>query len=140
MTVFIRSSARASLAIGALSLSLAVSQAATHAQASRSVNDGVYTAAQAERGDAIFNSTCTTCHDAGRFTGAEFVADWAGQPLDALFAAVNTMPEDNPGSLTPQEYADVMSWFLKINDYPAGQTELPSTADALKGIAMEARK
>jgi mono/diheme cytochrome c family protein len=140
MIAFARPTAWRSLTLGALSLTLALSQAVAARQAGKTVNDGVYTAAQAERGEKVFAETCTACHDAERFTGAEFVGNWQGQPLQALFAMVNTMPEDNPGSLKPEQYADVLAYFLKLNDYPAGKTDLPSGADALKGIGMVARK
>jgi hypothetical protein len=50
------------------------------------------------------------------------------------------MPEDNPGSLKPQQYADIVSFFLQLNGYPAGETELPVGAAALKSIQMEPRK
>ena len=111
----------------------------TFAQApAKSVNEGVYTEAQADRGAATFKSTCTACHDTARFTGAEFLGGWTGKPLHALFNLMHTtMPEDNPGSLKPQQYADVVAYFLKLNGYPAGKEELKAAADAMKGIAFD---
>ena len=109
-------------------------------QPTRSVNEGVYTAAQAERGAKRFDTTCTACHDTSRFTGDEFVSAWSGKPLAELFDVVQTMPEDNPGSLPAQEYADVIAYFLQLNQYPAGDGELKGEAEAMRGIAMEARK
>ncbi|MDH4064194.1 MAG: cytochrome c [Acidobacteriota bacterium] len=109
------------------------------AQPSRTVNDGVYTVPQAERGAKIFDSTCTACHDTGRFTGDEFVSAWAGKPLAALFDVVQTMPEDNPGSLEAQQYGDVIAFFLQLNQYPAGDDELKGDAQAMADIAMAAR-
>jgi hypothetical protein len=47
-----------------------------------------------------------------------------------------TMPEDNPGSLKPQQYADVVAYFLKLNGYPAGKTELTGP-EALKTIKLD---
>jgi len=49
----------------------------------------------------------------------------------------DTMPEDNPGSLKPQEYADVIAYLLKLNNFPAGQDELPPTKETLSAIRME---
>ncbi len=104
----------------------------------RSVNQGVYTAAQADRGAAVFKTTCTACHDTARFTGTEFLAGWTGKPLHDLFDLMHTtMPEDNPGSLKPQQYADVVAYFLKLNGYLAGKEELTPAADALKSIAFD---
>jgi mono/diheme cytochrome c family protein len=111
------------------------------AQGGKSVNDGIYTAAQADRGAATFKTSCTACHEASRFTGDEFLAGWTGKPLHGLFEHMSaTMPEDNPGSLKPQQYADVVAYFLRLNGYPAGKTELPGAADGLKAIAFDKKK
>ena len=32
--------------------------------------------------------------------------------------ASGTMPEDNPGSLKQQEYADILAYFLQLNEFP----------------------
>jgi quinoprotein glucose dehydrogenase len=107
------------------------------AQSAKSVNEGVYTAAQADRGAAVFKTSCTACHDTARFTGDDFLAGWTGKSLHALFDHVSTtMPEDNPGSLKPQQYADVVAYFLKLNGYPAGNTELTG-AEAFKAIKFD---
>jgi len=117
----------------------AIGASAGAAQPARSVNDGVYTAAQAERGAKVFEKTCTACHDTARFTGAEFTSAWTGLPLKNLFSAVQTMPEDNPGSLPPQEYADIIAFVLQLNEYPPGDSELEGTAEAM-AVTMDARK
>ena len=115
--------------------------AAVAAQAPKSVNEGIYTAAQADRGAAVFDKTCTACHDTARFTGDEFLAGWTGKPLHDLFNHMSTtMPEDNPGSLKPQQYADVVAYFLKLNGYPAGKAELESAAAGLKAIKFDKLK
>jgi quinoprotein glucose dehydrogenase len=115
----------------------AVAFATVSAQSAKSVNEGVYTAAQADRGAAVFKTTCTACHDTARFTGDDFLAGWTGKSLHALFDHVSTtMPEDNPGSLKPQQYADVVAYFLKLNGYPEGKAEL-SGAEAIKGITFD---
>jgi S-disulfanyl-L-cysteine oxidoreductase SoxD len=105
-----------------------------------SVNAGVYTAAQADRGAEIFKSQCTTCHDNARFTGEDFIGTWSGKPLYELYDIVHTtMPEDNPGGLKPQQYADVIAFFLRLNGYPAGQNELKGTDEAMRAIKFERR-
>ena len=107
---------------------------------SRTVNDGVYSSGQASRGQALFQSICTTCHQPDRFTGKEFLSGWSGKPLSELFKAVQTMPEDNPGSLNAQQYADVMAYFLQLNKFPTGSEELKGDAGVLAGIQFEALK
>jgi quinoprotein glucose dehydrogenase len=110
------------------------------AQAAKSVNDGVYTAAQADRGAAVFKATCTACHEPSRFTGNDFLSGWTGKPLYALFDTVSaTMPEDNPGSLKPEQYADVVAYFLELNGYPTGTSDLQDGADTLKAIGFDKR-
>lgn len=107
------------------------------AQAPRQASAGVYTTAQAERGKKTFDETCTACHNPERFVGADFVRHWAGQPLSGLWGAVNAMPEDNPGSLPPEEYADIIAYMLSLNSYPAGAAELAGTAEAMKSVTFD---
>jgi S-disulfanyl-L-cysteine oxidoreductase SoxD len=47
---------------GKIILALILIAAAVLGQASRSVWDGVYTEAQAKRGEALFAENCVTCH------------------------------------------------------------------------------
>ena len=108
------------------------------AQTAKSVNEGVYTTAQADRGAATFKASCTACHDTARFTGKDFLTTWTGKSVHVLYDHIHTtMPEDNPGSLKPQQYADVVAYFLKLNGYPEGKEELQPTADVLKGIKFD---
>ena len=48
------------------------------------------------------------------------------------------MPSSAPGTLTPEQYADVMSFVLSVNKYPAGKTELPKDGAGLKDVKMAA--
>jgi len=129
------------IAAGLTLWTVAVGHAWSADQGSRSVNDGVYTAAQAQRGGQVFEKNCTMCHDTARFTGDEFLKAWVGKPLHGLFDVVSTtMPEDNPGSLKPQEYGDVVAFFLELNKYPAGAEELKASPEAMRAIAMDAPK
>ena len=57
-----------------------------------------------------------------------------------MFDAVTTMPEDNPGSLQPQEYADILAYFLSINGYPAGQAELKGDDAAIGAVKVDVKK
>lgn len=118
-------------------LTVATGAAALSAQ-DKSVTAGVYTAAQADRGETAFRSTCASCHAPNRFTDDLFYTSFAGKPLWEMFDVISeTMPEDNPGSLKPQEYADVIAYLLKLNNFPAGQDELPPTKETLSAIRME---
>lgn len=108
---------------------------------SKTTNSGVYTDAQAERGKKVFEAKCTTCHDTARFTGETFIDPWAGKPLkDVWDIASGTMPEDNPGSLPQQDYADILAYFLHLNAFPTGDTELKGEAAVMAGITIEKKK
>jgi mono/diheme cytochrome c family protein len=107
------------------------------ARAQKTANDGVFTAAQADRGEATFKEQCASCHAPADFTSDDFLKKWTGKPLHALYETVaETMPMDNPGTLKPQQYADLVSYILKLNKFPAGQEELKSDADGLKAISF----
>ena len=108
------------------------------AQEKRSVKAGVYTAAQADRGQSLYRSKCASCHAPNRFTDDLFYTSFAGKPLWEMFDVISdSMPEDNPGSLKKEEYADVIAYLLKLNNFPAGESDLPIDKDALSAILME---
>jgi mono/diheme cytochrome c family protein len=116
------------------------------AQARSSIWDGVYTDAQAERGHALYNQSCSRCHGAdlsGTFETpplvGRFMPYWSGSTLDALFDYVSTaMPLDHPGALGPNANADILAFILKSNAIPSGPTEL--NAGTLKAINFDSAK
>ena len=120
------------------------------AQAQASTRDGVYTEDQARRGQASYKKSCGSCHGAelagsGAATpplaGPDFTANWAGQTVDDLFERIQTsMPADRPGKLERAENADILAYILQFNKLPAGKSDLPGDADALKQIRFEAPK
>jgi mono/diheme cytochrome c family protein len=110
-------------------------------QPSKSVNDGVFTAPQAVRGEQIFKAKCGSCHYPNRFTGDDLFRPWAGKPLADLFSVMReSMPEDNPGTLPAQEYGDVVAYFLQLNKFPTGDDELIGTDEAMAAILFEKPK
>jgi mono/diheme cytochrome c family protein len=99
---------------------------------------GVYSAAQATRGEETYMAICVACHPRGTYTTAAFKTAWNGRPLAELFDLVREkMPKSDPGSLTPGEYAQAIAYLLKINDVPAGELELPPDGEALRKIRVE---
>jgi len=124
------------LGLGVWGLTLVTALAAQ--APTRSVKAGVYTAAQADRGQALYRSKCASCHAPNRFTDDFFYQSFAGKPLFEMFDVISdSMPEDNPGSMKKEEYADVIAYLLKLNNFPAGATELPIDKEALSAIMME---
>ena len=96
----------------------------------RTVWDGVYTNAQAERADAVFSHNCAGCHTlssqgSSPLSGASFWESYTQRTVDALLTYVRTnMPNGNGGSLPADEYNDLVALILKSNGLPAGKTEL----------------
>jgi len=104
----------------------------------RSSKSGVFTAAQATRGEETFTGLCQSCHGAEQHATPAFQGTWGGKPLSELFMyMVAQMPKDNPGALAPGEYAQVLAYLLKLNGMPAGEVELPSDSLALKLIRFD---
>jgi mono/diheme cytochrome c family protein len=103
-------------------------------------SSGVYTAAQADRGMSIYDGQCASCHELSRFKGKDFASAWTDKPLTDLHTAVKSMPMDNPGSLKPEEYADILAYFLSINGYPAGQVELKGDDAAIGAVKVDVKK
>ena len=104
-----------------------------------SVWEGIFTEAQAKRGQAVYSGACGMCHGR-RLNGApddpdmrstpplaraRFLRVWEGSSLATLFEYTRaTMPEGNPGSLTDEEYVDVIAYMLSIGGMPAGDDDL----------------
>ncbi len=112
--------------------------AAARAQGA-TTNDGVYTAAQAIAGQELYGQVCANCHQPAKFTGAEFTRAYVGRPLTTFNQAMAEMPQDNPGSLTEENVASLIAYFLQMNKYPAGQTPLSAAPAALKSIMVSPR-
>jgi hypothetical protein len=50
------------------------------------------------------------------------------------------MPSDDPGTFARPLIADVVAYMLKVNGFPAGSSDLPTTTDSLKEIVVRASK
>jgi quinoprotein glucose dehydrogenase len=118
-------------------------------EATASVNGGVYTDAQADRGRAAYARNCQMCHgealggidSAPALVGGTFMGNWVGQTIGDLALRVRTtMPLNNPGSLSSAAAADIVALILRSNGYPAGATELPRNAQVLQMFRIDAQK
>ena len=89
----------------------------------------------------MFKTSCAACHGPGDFTGDSFLGTWDASTAGDLFSVLQkTMPMDSPGSLPPQNYADLVAYFFQANAFPAGKDELPTAAEQLKLIRIEQKK
>ncbi|MFI5230664.1 MAG: c-type cytochrome [Gemmatimonadales bacterium] len=95
-----------------------------------------YDAAQAERGQRVYQAVCAHCHAPGSQSGTVFTTAWNNRRVSDLHSIlVNTMPLDKPGSLTDQQYLDVIAYMLKMNDVPGG-SPLPADPAALRTLKI----
>lgn len=136
-------------------MTIAKSQDASNSSTQLSIWDGVYTEVQASRGEFIYEGACGFCHGY-RLDGAaddpdmrsspplartKFLRDWEGRSLAVLFELTKTtMPEDNPGSLTDQEFVDVIAYMLSVSDLPTGSTELQVDLHSLSQVTIHQTK
>jgi mono/diheme cytochrome c family protein len=115
----------------------------------RDIWDGVFTAAQADRGKTVAQQgRCTGCHGpelagsdkAPALKGDAFLSNWEDGSVNRLFVKIrDTMPPSNTEQLAAAVKLDVLSYVLQVNGFPAGSSELKLDADALETIQI-ARK
>ena len=111
---------------------------------------GIYTEAQAARGQAVYESNrCTGCHGdsleggrAGRpdppLKGERFMERWREDSLHSLFTRMSTlMPRNDPGILSDGEYLDILAYILQSNGCPTGPDEL--NASVLPTIRIQGK-
>jgi mono/diheme cytochrome c family protein len=115
----------------------------------QSVQEGVYTEAQAKRGQKIYLEECSKCHaenltggdGSPELAGKDFRTKWNGRSAGTLFELIRkTMPTDDPGHLSTLQSADLTAFILSANEFPAGQTELGRDLAVLNEIRIEAKK
>ena len=119
-----------SIAIAAMLLTCAIVVRAQNTEPR--IWQGVYSAAQAERGKANYNSSCLRCHGdklqgntAPALSGDRFFTTWGSEPIASLFAKIrDTMPPNFGTSIDDQVKLDIVTYILQTNGYPAGAGEL----------------
>ena len=112
----------------------------TDSTAGKSVWLGVYTEEQATRGDTEHQNNCSSCHGTEKYSGDNFTKNWVGRTVFDLFDQIRTtMPDDNPGGLSAQQYKDVVAYILKTNGIPAGTDSLPSDPEAMRLLKIDAK-
>ena len=115
----------------------------------RTVWDGVYTAAQAERGRSAYMQSCASCHAEdlrGKSTAPSLVEEsflflWSDMSVGDLFERTRMlMPSDRPGSLRADTYADIIAFIAQKNGFPSGSIELGSDVTVLKQILITEKR
>jgi mono/diheme cytochrome c family protein len=124
------------------------------AQPTRTVQDGVFSDAQATRGQTLYAQRCAGCHgpamagaSAPSLTGDRFTNRFRMEPLSALFIQIRYAMPPVPVAaapagggvveaaaastqLTDEQAGDLVAHILKSNGFPAGKVDFP-VADAI---------
>jgi cytochrome c len=114
--------------------------------ADRTVWDGVYSSAQADRGKGDYQAFCASCHS-DDLSGAQDSSQRAPalkgsrlmsrKDLGSLFAYIRKwMPADDRGSLDDKTTIDIVAWILQQNSFPAGAEDLKADPEALSKISL----
>jgi mono/diheme cytochrome c family protein len=106
--------------------------ASPSAQQSVSIWDGVYTAAQAERGRLVVQSHCGECHsddlrggEGPALVGSTFMVKWETHTAERLFHKIrDTMPSVGSTEVSEKEKLETVAYILQQNGFPPGPTEL----------------
>ena len=103
--------------------------------------DGVFTEAQASRGEAAYGRSCSACHKedllgsgtAPALAGEAFFRRWNEGTVDDVVQTLRgSMPQEAPGSLDAKVYVDIVTYLLKASGSPTGSSELVADRDRLK--------
>src|SRR5687767_8314593 len=112
-------------------------------------NDGVYSEAQAKRGDVLYKEQCAACHGDNLegsgpmppLAGKDFLANWGGKTVGDLYEKTQTtMPATAPGTLSPEQAADIVAYMLSKDNYPSGSAALEGKMEPLLKIKIEEPK
>lgn len=113
----------------------------------RTTWDGIYTEAQAVRGEALYQEWCASCHApdmsggdlAPGLVGGEFVWNWSGLTVGQLFERLRiSMPQEDPSSVTRSQKSDILAFMLLVNEFPSGEHDLADRTQMLDQIMFEA--
>jgi len=108
--------------------------------------DATYAADQVDRARPVYRRLCVECHGEDLtggliggppLAGTVFRQKWGGQPLSGLFTFMSTqMPQGSPGSLSPQQYADLLALILSRNGHEAGDEPIVPNLEVLSTLQV----
>lgn len=99
------------------------------------VADGVYSEAQAERGEPLYNQHCAACHNVDFYV--QSLNSRVNQPVSWMFEEIlGTMPMNAPGFLPDQQYEDIFAYILKVVGFPAGDSDLTYASGDMNRIRL----
>lgn len=87
-------------------------------------------------GGQWFRSQCVECH-ANNLSDPDFKAKWAGRTAFELYDRMrNSMPDSDPGSLTPETYVALTAYLLTRNGMPVGTSMISTDSSTLASIKL----
>lgn len=113
-----------------LGLTLSLSSEASSQGVGR---QAVYTEDQAQTGARVYRQACATCHrtnlsgsfEAPGLSGPDFRDNWTSRRVSELTALIQeTMPPDEPRTLTEDQSAAVTAYLLKENGVASAESSL----------------
>jgi len=128
---------------------ISAQETSSRGDAERSIWSGVYSPDQAKKGESVYRAECARCHadtlgggdSAPSLAGDMFLGAWDGKTLADLFERTRaTMPLDSPGRLNARDLAAVLAFMLRVNNLPAGSTDLANETEVLKTIKIQREK
>jgi mono/diheme cytochrome c family protein len=139
-------STKAALVVTALVL--AVGGSVSQMQATDTVKKGVYTSEQADRGKLVYEKKCLECHGsmdsptpamAPLLNDYGFQVAWKDRSVGQFFSRIReTMPQNQPNTLSPEEVAEIIAFVLSANQMPTGAEALPTDVELLRQIKLDA--
>src|SRR5262249_35035192 len=135
------------LSIIVFGLSFGSAERFTSAVINLAQQNEIFTEAQARRGQSLYQSRCASCHgvqleggSSSPLSGGRFMEKWGrgNHNVDELYYITRTtMPYGAGGTLSNQQYIDIIAYILKVNGYRAGAGELATDSTLLKQIKIE---
>jgi len=135
---------RAAVSLTLLVWFVPISQAQSQTSGN-TVLDGVFSEAQAKRGQAAYAAHCSVCHgealdgvSAPELTGNHFLERWREDMLDTIFNYIKeNMPLGQAADakrIPDSDYLDILTHILSVNGYSTGASDL--TSDLLERVTL----
>jgi quinoprotein glucose dehydrogenase len=107
---------------------------------STAITPAIYSQAQAERGQKVFDEKCLRCHGVNTWgpalQGNSFWESWNQRSARSLYSTIiGAMPPDQPGSLSEKTALDIVAYLFQVNGLPTRDAEVAS-ADELNSVKV----
>ena len=136
-------------AAAVLVAAVALGPPAAGQESRRTIWDGVFSDAQAARGQQAYRQSCAKCHaedllgtgNAPALVGEPFLGRFDRATADDVVQTIRqTMPQEAPDSLGAAAYVDIVAHLFKANGSPAGAADLPADRATLKQVLVTAKE